>query len=1713
MLGKLRKKLRYFRKGERSDDTGENFHPANLSQKGKDEVVFESGKSRIEAAKNAKVDQPVNDTKHLNEKPTEENLKTRNPDQQNDAKCLEEAKHDGVDADVSPISKPHTKGTGLEEDRELVDPESGPRALDELKKYHKQDEAETPECPVSKTTPADEKAVERSDKPSNADLWQRAFDELNGDLKGRLRQDEAMSPEHAIKEVIDRTKESFEAYQNGGLKFKKYDGKEVNVRDVAKKILNSAIHCSDIIKGIAAFDPSNHASSAWGIVSLGLTMAKNSVDQKEAAFKSSEFLSDILARYVILNGHRRKEKLPSSDGLDDAIVQVYKAILEYTAEVKKRLNASRLNHMGNSIFPVSDTELNHLQSAVKDQDKKVSDWSQINNYIHQSTKADEILASIEKVYQNTETIKVKVNADERDKILKWLSDIQYSHTQNDHQRVRTHKTGDWLLNSDKYREWKATPGKFLWLHGPAGSGKSILCSTIIQDIEKDCSNDLSSIFSYWYFQFSRDETQNVKNMTRSIIRQLVPEELPGSLVSLWKEHGRQNREPDQDKLSTVLRDVINNYTGDRLFLIFDALDECPDNEVHERDLLFQVLKGLINEHGKKIHLLATSRYEENIRCHLEESLKIDLEYRMNDDVEAFVRDALDHGKLSRWKKEKGVNDQILAKLLDTKEPRRFRWADLQIKRLERCKKRDQITESLETIPKTLEETYQRILQDIPEDEKEDARSILTWLSFSLEPLRPETVAAVVGFPHPEDVVETCTTYLVTVSPSNGTLKLAHFSVKEFLVVSDPIHRYQLTKDGGHMDIANRALDDLLDKTEVLTEKPVHDLPLLNYAVKYWRAHFSELTVSSAGFSDLEKRIYRLFEERIAYLNWRRVARDNFRLSSWDIGDDAVEPPIYLACEMGLQSVVERLLSQGANPCTEFYGRRPRSTVEAAARNGHLTVVKLLLGNIGVSTEIASDIASSIDLDKAPHEEVEGLLNFLLSTKVLYDKTANGRVLLNEDFVEAVAGNETSGHRLMCLLLDRQDKLEVPVTEIVLQAALENDDGGKMMRVLLDRRREDIQITEDLMGSVASLSEYNPEISELILQHWGATVPLNQEIIEEFVRSAPAKVMELLLQIRGHEIQVTEELLRVAAVSNEDDAVFPLLWERMSGIEITLETWQCIIPGFHGSEWMDIILAKCHQRYFLENEIIQEVAKTYFGLPLMRMLLDKREAGLVVFDVSEATMIAAASNWNCPQQMMELVINNADSEILINEKILCSAIGNIFESESAMMYLLELDQNLRITEEVLVSAAATAAADSFYLRHGVLEFIFNKFPDAPMTDRVFKAARWGSEVLSLWLKRGRHVQDCQLIGGLLVQGIVSLQELTKLLDEGLVEIDDNLVDAVGAQKALIMALHGYDAMEKLLSLRRNDITVTEEVVLRALDEVCVDGQAFKMMMDRLGSAVPVTEEKILEKAFLKDQSILLDFLLKEGRSSNLQKVWDAIWRNYGYFLGDIVRCSNALLRCGEFDVSQTLLEFLPLHEEDGFSKEDLDGLVNLCAGRDISAPAIEMLSVISFEWGNAETIQVFIDRLVSAVPMTKQVWDALWLNDEFSFKQKVIISNILLQYGEFDISQILMEFIPRQYEKHGFSDEDLEELVNLCAGRDVSDPAIEMLSGILFDVGLASTIKKFIKQQPTLQLTDDLIDLAEQNEWADKKVLMPFLYSKRAADQNIKVAETKAAAEA
>ncbi|KAH8425514.1 ATP-binding protein [Aspergillus melleus] len=492
-------------------------------------------------------------------------------------------------------------------------------------------------------------------------LWKRAFDELDDDRKRHLPQeDEIKSPKQAIQEVISKTEESFKKYNSGGFKIKTQSGKEVNVRDMTKNILNSAMHCSDIVKGIVAFDATSYASSAWTIISFGLGMVKNYQDQQEAIYESSAFLANILARYSILESLYLKGQLQTQD----AIVRVYKAILEYASEVNKRQEASRMKNIVNGIFPVSDTQLTTLKSTVKEQDQTVRDWSVVEDKLAQTELAEKALTRIENTFQNTETIKYEVDGTKRQRLLDWLSTTRYSQTQNDNQDIRSDQTGDWLLSSNEYLRWKATPGETLWLHGPAGCGKSILCSTVIKDLIHSCDVDNSKKCAYWYFQFSNQETQDVKQMTRSIIRQLVSEGIPASLFNLWKTHDGPNRDPDQEKLLSIFDEVLSSITANSTYIVLDALDEYPEQKNYGRRPLFTVFEQLM-KHDHKVHLLVKSRFQEDIELQLHGETRLDLGQRINEDVERFIRKALEKEKFTILSQT--VKDQIVQRLLETEE--------------------------------------------------------------------------------------------------------------------------------------------------------------------------------------------------------------------------------------------------------------------------------------------------------------------------------------------------------------------------------------------------------------------------------------------------------------------------------------------------------------------------------------------------------------------------------------------------------------------------------------------------------------------------------------------------------------------------------------------------------------------------------------------------------------------------------------------------------------------------------------------------------------------------------------------------------------------------------------------------------------------------------------------------------------------------------------
>lgn len=68
----------------------------------------------------------------------------------------------------------------------------------------------------------------------------------------------------------------------------------------------------------------------------------------------------------------------------------------------------------------------------------------------------------------------------------------------------------------------------------------------------------------------------------------------------------------------------------------------------------------------------------------------------------------------------------------------------QLDALARCRNRATLRKSLATLPQTLDQTYDRILTAISEEDQDYALRILQWLTFSARPLSVEEVAEVVA---------------------------------------------------------------------------------------------------------------------------------------------------------------------------------------------------------------------------------------------------------------------------------------------------------------------------------------------------------------------------------------------------------------------------------------------------------------------------------------------------------------------------------------------------------------------------------------------------------------------------------------------------------------------------------------------------------------------------------------------------------------------------------------------------------------------------------------------------------------------------------------------------------------------------------------------------------------------------------------------------------
>src|ERR1700761_7105941 len=85
--------------------------------------------------------------------------------------------------------------------------------------------------------------------------------------------------------------------------------------------------------------------------------------------------------------------------------------------------------------------------------------------------------------------------------------------------------------------------------------------------------------AYFYFDFRDEEKkQDIRNFVKSLLVQLSAYLTPCCKIisRIYSTHAKGAQQPSNDVLKASLREMISVAIEKPIFIIIDALDECPD---------------------------------------------------------------------------------------------------------------------------------------------------------------------------------------------------------------------------------------------------------------------------------------------------------------------------------------------------------------------------------------------------------------------------------------------------------------------------------------------------------------------------------------------------------------------------------------------------------------------------------------------------------------------------------------------------------------------------------------------------------------------------------------------------------------------------------------------------------------------------------------------------------------------------------------------------------------------------------------------------------------------------------------------------------------------------------------------------------------------------------------------------------------------------------
>ncbi|KAH9015066.1 ankyrin repeat-containing domain protein [Lactarius hengduanensis] len=525
----------------------------------------------------------------------------------------------------------------------------------------------------------------------------------------------------------------------------------------------------------------------------------------------------------------------------------------------------------------------------------------------------------------------------------------------------------WFFQGSIFIEWKST-GSLLWIHGKPGSGKSVICSSVIQDLMAVCEAGLA-ILAYFYFDFKDLSKQTCHDLLLSLVSQLSTRSslCCDILHHAYKAHENGTRQPSDDTLKACLKEMLRLPGQGPILIVLDALDECPDSSgiPSPRDEVLQLVKELVDLHLRGLHICATSRPEVDIRAILEplafRSVSLHDESGQKTDIADYVRNIVNSSPSTAMRRWRTDDKTLVIETLTDRADGMFRWVFCQLEALRHCFPPN-LRQFLNELPETLDETYERILRGINKAQKDNARRLLQCLTVAVRPLRVEELAELLAFDfqasssggipklkddwrwddQEEAVLSTCSSLIAVVPDGESrVVQFSHFSVKEYLTSArlaqsqGDVSRFHIDLDGAHTILAQACLGTLLRLDEHADAK---GFPLVEYAARHWVDHAQFKGVPSRvrygvdGLFDTSKPHF------AAWLQVHDVDEEWTQFSHES--PQGAGSPLYYAAFCGLYDQAERLIMEHPEHVNADSGRI-RAPLPAALHKGHFGIANLL----------------------------------------------------------------------------------------------------------------------------------------------------------------------------------------------------------------------------------------------------------------------------------------------------------------------------------------------------------------------------------------------------------------------------------------------------------------------------------------------------------------------------------------------------------------------------------------------------------------------------------------------------------------------------------------------------------------------------------------------------------------------------------------------------